>query len=210
MSHLFTSDNHNIGASASASVLPVNIQGCSPLRLTGLISLLFKALSEDFSSTIVWRHQFFGVLLSLQALTTIHDHWEDHSLDYMDLCGQNNVSAFQHTRFVITFLPRSNCLLTSWLQSLSTEILEFKKWNLSLLPSFPLNLPCIYRAGCHDIHFFFQYLVLSQLFLSIPSSSSRASLVPLCFRPLEWYDLHIWGCWCFSHLSFSWCAQCIS
>ena len=50
---------------ASASVLPVNIQGWSPLRLTGLISLLSKRLSGVFSSTTVGRHQFFGSLPSL-------------------------------------------------------------------------------------------------------------------------------------------------
>ena len=46
----------------------------------------------------VWRHQFFGVLPSYSpALTTVHDHWEDHGLDYTDLCCQSSVSAFQHT-----------------------------------------------------------------------------------------------------------------
>ena len=78
MSRLFVSDDQN---TASASVLPVSIQGWSPLRLTNLISLLFKGHSGVFSSTIVWRHQFFGVcLLSILALTTIHDPWEDYSL----------------------------------------------------------------------------------------------------------------------------------
>ena len=62
MSHLFTSDDQNI--EASASVLPVNIWGWSPLTLTGLISLLFKRLSGVFSSTTVGRHQFFGTLPS--------------------------------------------------------------------------------------------------------------------------------------------------
>ena len=65
LSHLFASDDQNTEASASASVLPVNIQGWSPLRLTGLISLLFKGLSGFFSGTTVWRHQFFGILPSL-------------------------------------------------------------------------------------------------------------------------------------------------
>ena len=66
-SELSTSDDENTGASASASVFPVNIQGWSPLRLTGLISLLSKGLSRFFSSTTVWKHQFFGVLPSLQS-----------------------------------------------------------------------------------------------------------------------------------------------
>ena len=64
VSHLFASDDQNTGASASASVLPVSVQGWSPLRLTGLISLLPKGLSGVFSSTTGWRHQFFGVLPS--------------------------------------------------------------------------------------------------------------------------------------------------
>ena len=59
---LFASDDQYPGASAPASVLLVDIQGWSPLRLTGLISLLSKGLSGVFSSTTVRRHQFFGVL----------------------------------------------------------------------------------------------------------------------------------------------------
>ena len=72
MSRLFTSDEQNIAASASASVLPVNIQGWSPLRLTGLISLLCKGLSGVFSSITVQRHQFFGALPSLRSSSDNH------------------------------------------------------------------------------------------------------------------------------------------
>ena len=87
MSRLFTSDDHNTGASFSASVLPTIIQGWFPLRLTGLISLLSKGLSGVFSSTTVWRYKFFGVLHSLWSSSqNQRDHWEDHSLDYMDVC----------------------------------------------------------------------------------------------------------------------------
>ena len=48
------------GASSSAAVLPMNIQGWFPLGLTGLISLQSKGLSRDFSNTIIWKHQFFS------------------------------------------------------------------------------------------------------------------------------------------------------
>ena len=65
MSRLFTSGGHNTVASASASVLPVNIQGWCPLGLTSLISLLSKGLSRVFSSITVWKHQFFGAQSSL-------------------------------------------------------------------------------------------------------------------------------------------------
>ena len=60
LSWLFTSGDQNTRASASASVLPMNIQGWFPLRLTSFISLLSKELSGVFFSTTVWRHQFFG------------------------------------------------------------------------------------------------------------------------------------------------------
>ena len=98
VTQLFTSDNQNTRVSASASVLPVSIQCWFLLRLTSLISLLSRGLSEVFSSTTVWRGKFFGVPPSYSsALTTVCDHWEVHSLDYTDLCQQSRVSVFQHT-----------------------------------------------------------------------------------------------------------------
>ena len=57
MSQLFTSGGQSIGA--SASVLPMNIQGWFPLGLTGFISLLSKGLSRISSNTTLWKHQFF-------------------------------------------------------------------------------------------------------------------------------------------------------
>ena len=59
MSWLFMSDGQSIRASASASVLPMNIQGWFPSGLTGLMALLSKGLSRVFSSTTVQKHQFF-------------------------------------------------------------------------------------------------------------------------------------------------------
>ena len=47
--------------------------------------------------------------------------------DDTDFCRQSDVSTFQYVKFVIAFLPRSKCLLISWLQSPSTVILEPKK-----------------------------------------------------------------------------------
>ena len=69
MSWLFASSGQSIGASASASVLPVNIQGWFPLGLTGLIS---KGLSKVFSSTKIRKHQFFGTQPSLLSSSHIH------------------------------------------------------------------------------------------------------------------------------------------
>ena len=65
MSQLFTLGGQIIGASASASVFPLNIQGWFPLWLTYLISLLSKGLSWVFSSTTVWKDQFVGAQSSL-------------------------------------------------------------------------------------------------------------------------------------------------
>ena len=62
---LFTSSGQNIESSASASVLPMNIQGWFPLRLTGLVFLMSKGLSRVFSSTTVGKHQLFGAQPSL-------------------------------------------------------------------------------------------------------------------------------------------------
>ena len=67
MSWLFASVGRSIGVSASASVLPMNIQGWFPFGLTGLISLLSKGLSRVFSSTTVQKQQFFGTQPSSQS-----------------------------------------------------------------------------------------------------------------------------------------------
>ena len=58
--HIKANSSHGQSFGASTSVLPMNIQGSFPLRLTGLISLMSKGLSRVFSSTTVWKHQFFG------------------------------------------------------------------------------------------------------------------------------------------------------
>ena len=98
MSWFFASSGQSIGASASASasVLPMNIQGRFHLGLTGWISLQSKGLSRVFFNTTV---QFKGInssalsLLYGPTLTSIYDHWKNHSFDYMDFCWQSDVSA---------------------------------------------------------------------------------------------------------------------
>ena len=69
---LFASGGPSIRASASASVLPMNIQDWFPLRWTGWISLQSKGLSRVFSNTIVQKHQFFITQLSLWSNSHIH------------------------------------------------------------------------------------------------------------------------------------------
>ena len=68
MSRLFTSGGQSIGASALASVLPMNTQGWFLLGLTGLISLLSRGLKTVFSSTTIKKHQFFSTQPSLWVL----------------------------------------------------------------------------------------------------------------------------------------------
>ena len=94
LSWLFTSCGQSIGASASTSVLPVNIWGWFLLGLTGLISLLSKGFSRVFSSTTMQKSQFFGVHPSLWFNSHIYnDYWKNHSSDYTDLCWPSDVSA---------------------------------------------------------------------------------------------------------------------
>ena len=81
MSQFFASGGQSIGASATASVLPMNIQGWFPLGLTSLISLLSERLSRVFSSTTVWKHQFFGTQPFFLWSTSVYDCWENCSFD---------------------------------------------------------------------------------------------------------------------------------
>ena len=81
---LFTSSGQSIGVSASASVLPMNIQDWFPLGWTGLISLQPEGLSRVFSNTTVRKHDYSALsFLYSPTLTSIHDYWKNHSLNYM-------------------------------------------------------------------------------------------------------------------------------
>ena len=94
LSQLFASDGQSIGASALASVLPINIQGWFPLGLSGLISFLSKGRSRVSPAP-----QFKSInssvlsLLYHPAFTSVHDYWKNHSFEYA-LCWQSDVSAF--------------------------------------------------------------------------------------------------------------------
>ena len=72
MNQFFTSGGQSIGASASASVLPMNIQDWFPLEWTGWISLQSKGLSRVFFNTTVQKYQFFSAQLSLWFNSHIH------------------------------------------------------------------------------------------------------------------------------------------
>ena len=118
-------------------------------------------------------------------------NWKNHRFDYTDLVGKVISLLFNMlSKLVIAFLPRSKCLLISWLQSPSAVILEPKKIK-------PVTLFIVFPSICHEVMgpdamiFIFWIWVLSQLFHSSLSSSSRGSFVSLHFRLLEWCHLHI-------------------
>ena len=128
MSQFFTSGGQSIGVSASASVLPMNIQGWFPLGWTGWISLQSKGLSRVFSNTAVQKHQFFSIYSSLRSNSNIMITGKTIALTIRTFVGKVMSLLFNMlSRFVIVFLPRTKRLLISWLKSPSAVILEPKK-----------------------------------------------------------------------------------
>ena len=120
VSQLFTSGGRNIEASASASVLPVNIQGWFPLGLTVLI-LQSKSLLQHhrLKASIIWHSAFFMVQLSHLYMTTE----KTIALTIWTFVGKVMSLLFNTlSRFVTAFL-----LLISWLQSPFAVILEPEK-----------------------------------------------------------------------------------
>ena len=146
LSEFFTLGGQRIGVSASASVLPVNIQDLFPLGLTGLISLKSMGLSRVFSNTIQ-KHHFFNTQASLWSSSHICTCLLKKTIALtIWTCVGNRMSLLSNmlSRFVIAFLSRSKDLLISWLQSPSAVISEPKKSSVSLFPLFP---PFI----CHEV-----------------------------------------------------------
>ena len=141
VSHLFASDDQKTSASASASVLLENIQDWSPLRLTGLI-LLSKGL-WGVPSTAVWTHKVFGFLSSLlvHLLQSYVTTGKTIALTMWTFVGRVMSLLFKTlSGFAISFLPRSNHLLISWLQSLCAMILEPNKRKSVTTSTFPPSI----------------------------------------------------------------------
>ena len=132
----------SIRASASVSVLPMRIQGWFSLRLTGLISLLSKGLWNHHTLKVsILQHSAFFIAQLLHPYmtagkTTALTRWTFVS-KVMSLLF-NTLS-----RSVIAFLPRSKCLLISWLQSPTAVILEPKKIVCHCFHCFPIY--------CHEV-----------------------------------------------------------
>ena len=153
MSWIFASSGQSIWA--SASVLPMSIQSWFPLGLAGLISLLPKRLPRVFSSTTVQKHPFFRAQPSISSNSHIYTWWlERYSFDWMDLCRQSYVFAFNMlSRFVTASLPRGKSLLTLWLQSPSAVILEPKETICHCFHFSPFYLSWSDGTRCHDLCF---------------------------------------------------------
>ena len=136
MSQFFTLVGQSTGVSVLASVLPMGIQDWFPLGWTGWICLCSKGLSRVISNTTVQKHQSLALsLLYGPTLILIHDYWKTIALTRPTFVGKVMSLLFNILcRLVIVFLPRSKCLLISWLQSLSSVIpfyplFTMKWWN---------------------------------------------------------------------------------
>ena len=145
MSWLFSSGGQSIADSASASVFPMTIQGQLPLGLTGLIFLQWalKSLLQHRNSkaSILWHSALFMVQLSHQYVTT----GKTISLSIWTFVGKLMSLLFHMlSSFIITFLSRIKHSLTSWLQSLSTVILESKKRKSATVYTFSHSI-------CHEV-----------------------------------------------------------
>ena len=155
MSQYFTEVGQSIGDSASASVLPVNIQDWLPLGLTGFISLLFKGIKSllqhhSSKTSILWCSAFFIVQLSHPYMTT----GKTIALTRWTIIDKVRPLLFNMlSRLVITFLPRSKHLLISWLQSPSAVIWDPKEIVNHCFHCFPIYLPWSDGARCHDLSF---------------------------------------------------------
>ena len=154
-SQLFPSGGQSTGALASASVLPMNIQGGFRLGLIGSI-LESMRISSVFSSTTIQKHQFFGAQLSLWSNSHILTWLLEKTLALTIWTFVSKILSLLFnmlSRFIIAFLARSKHLLISWLQSPSAVSLEPKKIVFYCFHCFLIYLPWSDGTGCHDLSF---------------------------------------------------------
>ena len=144
VNQLFTSGGQSFGASASASVHPVNFQGWFPLGLTGLIlqsKRLMSFLQHHSSKASILWHSAFIVQLSHPYMTT----GKTIALTKPTFVSKVISLLFNMlSRFVVAFLPRSKHLLISWLQSPSSVILEPNKIK-------SVTISIVSSSVCHEV-----------------------------------------------------------
>ena len=187
MSQLFASGGQSIDISPSTSVLPMNTQDWFPLRMDWLDLLAvqgtLKSLLQHHNSkasilrSILRCLAFFIVQLSHPYMTT----GKTIALTRWTFVGKLISLLFNMlSRLAITFLPRSKCLLISWLQSPSAVILEPPKIKSDTVSTVSLSI-CHKVMGPDAMIFVFWMLSFKPTFSF--SRSSRGSLVPLRFLP---------------------------
>ena len=126
VSQFFASGGQSIGASASASVLPMNIQGRFPLGLTGFISLQSKGHSRVFSSTTIQKHHSSALSFLYDAtLTSIHDYWKSKALTVWTFVGKVMSLLFTMlSRFFTVFLPKSKHFLINFMAAVTVHMTQ--------------------------------------------------------------------------------------
>ena len=188
MSQFFPSGSQSIGA--SASVLPMNIQDWFPLGLIGLISLLSKGLSRVSSNTTVQKRWLFGAQL---YSPNSHNHMTSRktiALTRWTIVSQVMSLLFNMLSWlVIAFLPRSKCLLISWLHSPSAVILKPQKTK-------SLTVSIVSPTICHEVlepdAMILVFLMLRFFFISflfyhfIATNPSPSTLVHTCCHVTPW------------------------
>ena len=154
VSQLFPSGGQNIGTSASATILPMNIQGWFPLGLSGLIYLQSKGLSrvspapqfESISSSAL-------SLLHSPNFTAVQDHWKSHNFDYMQLCQQGDVSTFSYTAYVSYNFPSKEQLSFDFMAAVTIHS-NFGAQENKICHYFhtsPFCFPWSDVTWCHDL-----------------------------------------------------------
>ena len=141
VSPLFASGGWSIGASASASVLPMNIQGWFPLGLTGLIFLQSTGLSRVFSSITIWKRQFFWHLPFFMVQIS-HPYMTTRKAIVLAIW---------------TFVSKVTCLLFNML-SLSFPSKEQASFNFMAAVTIRSDFRALQNKICHGFHFFPFYL----------------------------------------------------
>ena len=176
MSHLFASGGQRIGVSASTSVLPMNTQDWSPLGWTGWISLCPRD-SQESSPTPQFKsiNSSAPSFLYSPTLTSIHDYWKTIALTRWTFVGKVVSLLFNMlSRLVITFLPRSECLLISWLQS-SYGLLR-KCVVAQLYPTFCNPVDCNLPAS--SVHGILQVRILEWVAISFSRDLPNPGIEP--------------------------------
>ena len=151
VSQLFASGGQGIKASASVSVLPVNIQDWFPLGLT-VWSPCSPRDSQESSPAPQFESVHSLVLSLLYGPPVTFVYWKNHSFDYLDLCWQSLLFNML-SRLVITFLPRSNHLNFMAVAIICSDFGAQEDKVCHHFRFFPIYLLWSVGTGMHDLNF---------------------------------------------------------